>query len=75
MKGRFFGILDTLAAAVTPIGYGVVGVVSGLARVPGVLVANGIALVGLAAVVLLMPRVPIRGALRASVVVLPEGAA
>lgn len=75
MKGRFFGILDTLAAAVTPIGYGVVGVVSGLARVPGVLVANGIALVGLAAVVLLMPRVPIRGALGASVVVLPEGAA
>ncbi len=59
MKGRFFGILDTLAAAATPLGYACVGVVSGIAHVQGVLVVNGIGLLLLAALVMFIPRVAI----------------
>ncbi len=60
MKGRFFGILDTLAAAVTPIGYALVGVVSGVAHVQGVLTVNGVGLMVLGFIVLFIPRLAIR---------------
>lgn len=60
MKGRFFGILDTLAAAATPLGYAGVGIVSAIANVQGVLAVNGIGLVLLAVLVLFIPRVAIR---------------
>jgi MFS family permease len=60
MKGRFFGILDTLAAAVTPIGYALVGVVSGVAHVQGVLTVNGVGLMVLGLIVLFIPRLTIR---------------
>ena len=60
MKGRFFGILDTLAAAAMPLGYAIVGVVSGIAKVQGVLIVDGIGLVLLAVLVAFIPRVAIR---------------
>lgn len=60
MKSRFFGILDTLAAAATPVGYAVVGAAFGVANVQGVLTANGLALVALGALVLVVPRVALR---------------
>ena len=56
MKGRFFGVLDALAAAATAAGYAAVGLVFGWAGVTGVLIANGVALLGLGLVVLLAPR-------------------
>ena len=67
MKARFFGILDTLAAAATPVGYGIVGATFSASNVHGVLSVNGIALVALGVVVLLLPQVNLeRGAVAGS---------
>lgn len=62
MKARFFGILDTLAAAATPVGYGIVGATFDVSNVHGVLSVNGIALVVLGVVVMLVPRVSLQRA-------------
>jgi hypothetical protein len=56
-KGRFFGIIETLAAGATPLGYAVVALSSGSAGVTGVLVVSGAGLLVLAIVVLLIPRI------------------
>jgi predicted MFS family arabinose efflux permease len=56
MKGRFFGILETLAAAATPLGYSAVGFLTMFGRVQGVLIASGAGLFLLAILVLFLPR-------------------
>ena len=56
-KGRFFGILETLAAGVTPIGYALVGWTSQSGGVTRVLVVCGVGLVVLAFVLLVVPRI------------------
>jgi DHA3 family macrolide efflux protein-like MFS transporter len=61
MKGRFFGVLDALAAAATTLGYAAVGIEFGSTGVSGVLIANGGALLLLGLVVLAAPRIRSRG--------------
>jgi len=56
LKGRFFGIVDTLQAGVTPLAYLTLGTLSGAGGVGKVLTANAIGLVVLAAIVLVLPR-------------------
>jgi MFS-type transporter involved in bile tolerance (Atg22 family) len=56
-KGRFFGLLETLDAAITPAGYALMGTVSSTAGVDGVLMASGVGLLCLTGVVLVIPRV------------------
>jgi MFS family permease len=56
-KGRFFGLLETLDAAVTPAGYALMGAVALAAGVDGVLLASGVGLLCLTGVVLVIPRV------------------
>lgn len=56
LKGRFFGLVETLGAAVTPVGYMAVGLAFGWAGVRGVLEASACGLVLLAAVALRVPR-------------------
>lgn len=60
IKGRFFGVLDALAAAATTLGYAAVGLEFGSTGVSGVLVANGCALLVLGLVVLIAPRIASR---------------
>jgi MFS transporter, DHA3 family, macrolide efflux protein len=60
MKGRFFGVVETLAAAVTPLGYAAVGLAFGSAGVRGVLIATGSGLALLCVLLLLSPRVAVR---------------
>jgi MFS transporter, DHA3 family, macrolide efflux protein len=57
LKGRFFGILETLAAAVTPIGYALVGLTSRVGDAQSVLWWCGIGTAALGGVAILIPRV------------------
>jgi MFS family permease len=60
MKGRFFGVVETVGAAATPLGYAALALVFGWAGVSGVMIATGGALLVLAVVVLAAPRVDVR---------------
>jgi MFS transporter, DHA3 family, macrolide efflux protein len=72
MKGRFFGVLETLSAAAAPLSYGAVGLAFARAGVPGLLIANGVGLLVLAACIPLVPRVVLhRAARRSSAVGIP----
>jgi MFS-type transporter involved in bile tolerance (Atg22 family) len=56
-RGRFFGLLETLDAAITPAGYALMGAISSTAGVDGVLLGSGVGLLCLTGVVLVIPRV------------------
>ena len=57
LKGRFFGIVETLGAAATPLGYALVGLAFGWNGVAGVVVVTATGLLVLAACVFRAPRV------------------
>jgi predicted MFS family arabinose efflux permease len=56
VKGRFFGTLETLAAAAAPAGFALLGLIAERSGVQQVLVLDAAALLLLAAVTLLLPR-------------------
>ncbi len=56
-KGRFFGLMSTIAAGMAPLSYLVVGTMADLVSVEAVLLASGIGAVLLAGVVVVIPRV------------------
>lgn len=57
MKGRFFGVVETLGAAVTPLAYAGVGLAFSWSGVSGVLIATSGGLLLLAVVAMRAPRV------------------
>jgi len=56
LKGRFFGIISTIAAGMAPLSYMYVGFMSDVLSIEAVLVINGLGALLLAGVILVVPR-------------------